>query len=293
MERRKFLQCAHLCGAGLLGLGTAASAQAGADGPLPKTPKPLTLRPYQLLCAVCSLGEEGSNSAQQYAKCREIRDAVRNNPDMPITLACHAGALYAYQDSGTKEDTPESEEFNRKRDLDVLQILGLAPGCTLPARAIFKTLLMGVSTVSGICGYQVVTGEAWKGCPKAASGNYERGYEKGIQRPSVPPPRTRRGNGAREEEIAGSALFRQRRARTAAHSRLCGMPVRRRTAAALQRGQSAGTDRTDPQPQPRHPDQNGRRRRLDDVPLVPAAIPSSIAAPTSGAPVNSTARNAT
>ncbi len=194
MERRQFLQCAHLCGAGLLGLGTAASAQAGADETAaPKPPKPLTLRPYQLLCVVCSLGEESSNSARQYAKCGEIRDAVRNNPDMPITLACHAGALYAYQDSGTTEDTPESEEFNRKRDLDVLQILGLAPGCTLPARALFKTLLMGVNTVSGICGYQVVTGEAWKGCPQAASGNYERGYEKGIQ--ALVPPRS-------EEEMA-------------------------------------------------------------------------------------------
>ena len=39
---------------------------------------------------------------------------------------------------------------------------------------------MGVSTVSGLCSYSRVTGEAWKGCPKAASGNYDRGYEKGI-----------------------------------------------------------------------------------------------------------------
>lgn len=194
MQRRKFLQCAHLCGAGLIGLGTAVSAQAGADdAAAPKSPKPLTLRPYQLLCVVCSLGEEGHSPASQYAKCQEVRDAVRRNPDTPITLACHAGALYAYQESGTQDDTPESEEFNRKRDLDVLQILGLAPGCTLPARALFKTLLMGVSTVSGICAYREVTGEAWKGCPKAASGNYERGYDKGIQ--ALAPPRT-------EEEMA-------------------------------------------------------------------------------------------
>jgi hypothetical protein len=30
-----------------------------------------------------------------------------------MTLACHAGDLYAYQESGTKEDTPESDEFIR------------------------------------------------------------------------------------------------------------------------------------------------------------------------------------
>jgi len=182
MERRKFLQCAHLCGAGLLGLGCAASAQdrpCENAGSQPQTP--LTLRPYQLLCTVCSLGEEGKAPAKQYEKAKQIREAVRKNPNRPVTLACHAGALYAYQDSGTQEDTPESDEFNRKRDLDVLQVLGFAPGCTLPARALFSTLLKGVSTVSGICGYSTVTGDAWKGCPLATSGNYERGYEKAIK----------------------------------------------------------------------------------------------------------------
>jgi hypothetical protein len=165
-----------------LGLGSVASAQdrpCQNAGSKPQTP--LTLRPYQLLCAVCSLGDEGKAPAEQYKKGRQIREAVRKNPDMPITLACRAGALYAYQDSGTKEDTPESDEFNRKRDLDVLQILGLSPGCTLTARALFSTLLKGVSTVSGICGYSTVTGEGWKGCPWAASGNYERGYEKAVK----------------------------------------------------------------------------------------------------------------
>lgn len=189
MQRRQFLQCAHLCGAELLAIGAVASAQADtAEAGSSQPWKSLTLRPYQLLCVVCSLGEEDTTSSEHYAKYREIRQAIRNHPDMPITLACHAGALYAYQDSGTKDDTPESEEFNRKRDLDVLQILDLAPGCTLPARALLKTLLMGLRTVSGICGYHTVTGEAWKGCAKAGSGNYERGCEKGIE--ALVPPRS-------------------------------------------------------------------------------------------------------
>jgi hypothetical protein len=133
------------------------------------------------LCTICSIGEEGKDSEKRYEKYRKIKDIVRKNPDIPMTLVCHAGDLYNYQESGTKGDTTEGEEFNRKRDLDVLQILGLTPGCTLPARAIFATLLKGVSTVSGICGYDTVTGEAWKGCPKAESGNYERGFEKATK----------------------------------------------------------------------------------------------------------------
>jgi hypothetical protein len=189
MERREQLQGANLCGVGPIGLGAVASAQAADAGEeaVLKSRTPLTIRPYQLLCTVCSLGEQGKEPVEQYEKCTPIRDAVRMNPDMPLTLACHAGDLYAYQESGTEDDTPESNEFNRKRDLDVLQILGMAPGCTLPARAFFKTLLMGVSTVSGLCNYHTVTGSAWKGCPKAASGNYERAYEKGIT--AVIPPR--------------------------------------------------------------------------------------------------------
>ena len=181
MERRKFLQCANLCGAGLLGLGSVASVQASPrEGAVSNTETPLALRPYQLLCTICSLGEEGKEPVRQYEKCQHIRETLRKEPDAPLTLACHAGPLYGYQDSGVADDTPESEEFNRKRDLDVLQILGLPPGCTLPARAFFSLLLKGVSTVSGICAYQNVTGEAWKGCPMAASGNYERGHDKAI-----------------------------------------------------------------------------------------------------------------
>jgi hypothetical protein len=183
MERRQFLQCANLCGAGLLGLGSVAAVRAaGSDEHAGATSdKPRTIRPYQLLCTICSLGHEGKESVPQYEKCRPVRDAVSKNPDMPLTLACHAGALYDYQEPETNEDTPEGEEFNKKRDLDVLQILDMAPGCTLPARALFTTLLRGINTVSDVCGYATVTGEAWKGCPKATSGNYERGHAKAVK----------------------------------------------------------------------------------------------------------------
>lgn len=204
MERREFLQCTNLCGIGLLGISSVAAAQATPhEKESSGMQTPLVIRPYQLLCTVCSLGEEGDASAKQYEKCRQIREAIRKNPNIPITLACSAGPLYSYQESGTEEDTPEGEEFNRKRDLDVLQILGLAPGCTLPARALFKTLLMGVSTTSGICAYDKAIGKAWQGCPKAASGNYERGFEKGIN--ALISPRTDEEM-AKEKEKSVEAL---------------------------------------------------------------------------------------
>jgi hypothetical protein len=166
-----------------------------------ETKQTLILRPYELLCTICSLGEEGKELSKRYDKYKLIREAVRKNPDIPITLNCHAGDLYAYQDSGTKDDTPEGEEFNRKRDLDVLQILDLTPGCTLPARALFSTLIKGINTVSGICGYNVVTGEVWKGCSKVESGNYERGYGKGIKETWYSQMSSELANPRKEEEM--------------------------------------------------------------------------------------------
>ena len=206
MKRDRLPHCADDSVEGLSGRGAVLSSPTGPQkNESSQKQAPLILRPYQLLCTVCSLGkesreeikgraaeegkeekkgkggEESAEQAKQYEKYNHILNAVRKNPDMPITLACSAGDLYAYQDSGTDDDTPESDEFNRKRDLDILQILDLAPGSTLPARTLFSTLLKGVRTVSGICGYGTVTGEAWEGCPKAESGNYERGYEKAAR----------------------------------------------------------------------------------------------------------------
>jgi hypothetical protein len=100
---------------------------------------------------------------------------------MPITLRCNVGDVFAYQDTGTADDTPEGAEFNEKRDLEILYKLNLIPGCTLPARIIFNRVLDTIEEVSGICGYPSLTSDSWKGCPKANSGDYERGREQGIE----------------------------------------------------------------------------------------------------------------
>jgi hypothetical protein len=132
---------------------------------------PLTVRPYQLLCAVCRIGE---------GKGGELLEAVREAPDRPLRIVCNAGDVYAYQDPGTGEDTPEGADYNRKRDLDILQRMSWPPGIVLPARTAFMMLLERIGTVEGTCGYETVTGEGWKGCAKAGSGYYEQGRAKGI-----------------------------------------------------------------------------------------------------------------
>jgi hypothetical protein len=138
----------------------------------------LRLRPYQLLCAVCLLGEDGLGAQDQ--KLKGILDKVRESPDMPISLVCNVGDVFVYQDPGTANDTLEGAEFNRCRDLEILYRLNVPPGVRLTARILFNRLLDRISTVSGICAYERVTSESWKGCPKAKSGCYEKAREKGI-----------------------------------------------------------------------------------------------------------------
>lgn len=146
----------------------------------------LTVRPYQLLCIVCSLGE--NDSGPRDARLKKLLKRIRGNPDIPIALRCNTADEFSYQAVGPKDDTREGLEFNRKRDMDILQRLDLAPGTILPARIVLGRLLKAISSVSGICGYAKVTSEAWRGCAQAKSGNYEKGHAKDIN--AIIPPRS-------------------------------------------------------------------------------------------------------
>ena len=149
---------------------------------------PLQVRPYQLLCVVCRNG--GADEAHVSPRAAEIAASLAAAPDAPMAVRCNAGDVYLYQDPGAAENMHGSEEFNRKRDLDILQRLNWAPGITLPARTAFLSLLSRIDTVAGICGYETVTAEAWRGCPNAHGGGYERGRELGVE--AIIPPRPAR-----------------------------------------------------------------------------------------------------
>lgn len=147
----------------------------------------LTVRPYQFLCVVCALGED--DAGPRDARLAELLRTIRSDPDMPVALRCNAGDEFHYQDPGTGDDTPEGAEFNRKRDMDILMRLDLVPGAILPARVLLGRLLKAIPSVTGICGYDTVTSEAWRGCSRAKSGYYEKGHAKGID--AIIPPRSR------------------------------------------------------------------------------------------------------
>jgi len=175
----------------------------------------LQLRPYELLCLVCSLGDE---ERRPEGKLAHALDTIHANPDIPITLVCTALDVYVYQDPGLADDTPEGADYNRKRDLDVLQRLDLAPGSTLPARTLLMRLLKHIPRVAGICGYETVTSEAWQGCASALAGFYERGQARGI---TAFIPSRDKDEMLRDKQLSVEAMERAERLAIRPHVAMC------------------------------------------------------------------------
>jgi hypothetical protein len=173
------------------------SAKAGPASPVTTySLRAIELRPYQLLCLVCMLGEQQSEAAQRepfeslneqpfwqnkHEFLTRVLQTMQAEPDLPVVLRCNAGGVFAFQDPGHAADSPEGEEFNQRRDLEILRQLDLAPGATLPARALLYRIQNHLKTVDGVCGSSSCTRcPAWQGCPKAQAGFYERGNKINI-----------------------------------------------------------------------------------------------------------------
>lgn len=189
ITRRAFARAGAVATLGLTSLETASAAESQQpDASTQQLPDAdiLEVRPYQLMCIVCRIGE-GQTEDLGDARLNEILAAVREDLMVPIRVCLNTESVYGYQNPGHAEDTSEGELFNAKRDLDIIQKLGLVPGDTRPAIDMFERLLLNVPTAKGVCGYETLTGDTWQGCPRAANGNYEKGHALGIK--AVIPPR--------------------------------------------------------------------------------------------------------
>ena len=135
----------------------------------------LKVRPYQLLCLICSFGENDSGPTDD--KLKKLLAQIRESPARPIMLNCNAGDAFSYQDPGVEDDTIRGSEFDRQRDLEILHKLDLMPGAILPAKAILFRLFDKIKTVSNLCGYAETISNEWIGCTKAQKGFYEKALQ--------------------------------------------------------------------------------------------------------------------
>jgi hypothetical protein len=176
MDRRAFAKA----GAGLAVAPFCPCCAQAAPPATPATPTALEVRPYQLMCVICRLGE-GCKEDLGNPRLTEILRTVRRDRKTPVRLRMNASMVYRYQNPGPAENTPEGPLFNVKRDLDILQRLGLAPGDARPAIDMFERVLASITTSQGICGSAAASDPAWRGCAKAGSGHYEKGRTAGIK----------------------------------------------------------------------------------------------------------------
>lgn len=177
----------------------------------------LEVRPYQLMCMVCRMGE-GRGEDLGDARLNEILKAVRQDRKRPVSLRCNVDTVYRYQNPGKAGDTGEGELFNAKRDLDILQKLGLVPGDARPAVDMLDRLLAKVPTARGICGYDAVTSETWRGCARAGSGCYEKGRAMGIK--AILAPRDPQEKAKAKQESA-AAIYHAKTLRIRPHHLIC------------------------------------------------------------------------
>ncbi|MFH0963756.1 MAG: hypothetical protein V2A58_07060 [Planctomycetota bacterium] len=149
----------------------------------------LDIRPYQLMCIVCRIGE-GASCDLASDRLDAILNVVRRDPALPLRLRCNVDAGYRFQNPGRAEDTTESELFNTKRDLEILKRLGLTPGATWPAIDLVRRLFAEIKSTRGICDYPGPPSPHWRSCRRAGSGFYEKGLALGFE--SVIPRRSER-----------------------------------------------------------------------------------------------------
>ncbi|MCX5642822.1 MAG: hypothetical protein NTY10_06320 [Candidatus Omnitrophica bacterium] len=177
----------------------------------------LTVRPYQLMCLACRIGA-GCTNDMKNDRLNEILKKIRANPALPVTLRCNVDSVYQYQNPGREDDTPGGELFNDKRDLDILQKLGLVPGATRPALDILDRLFEVVTVTEGICGDPASASAAWKGCPETKSGNYEKGRAQGVA--AIIAPRSEKVK-ARAKQKSVEAMYRADKLFIRPHHLMC------------------------------------------------------------------------
>ncbi|MBM3501133.1 MAG: hypothetical protein FJX74_20975, partial [Armatimonadetes bacterium] len=134
----------------------------------------LSVQPGQLLGAVCARGGLECPLLPP-EEARPLLDRLASDPTAAIRLLSDADEV-PHHTAFAPASAPAV--LNRKRDLDVLQRLGLMPGDTRRARYLYELLFSRIETPNGICAHDT---PGWEGCPHARSGVYERVRAQGWQ----------------------------------------------------------------------------------------------------------------
>ena len=149
----------------------------------------LFIRPHHFMCMTCFYGANMDNMAPiEEDNLYEAIIAIQKNPDIPVTpiqgpcMICppcpyydpKTNWCYLHVGIGMRDE---------KKDLDVLQALGLKYGDTMPAREFLALLYERFPSTKMICGYRdgIERSPSWRICDyPEGSERYRKGREAGL-----------------------------------------------------------------------------------------------------------------
>ena len=146
-----------------------------------------TIRPHILLCAVCQYGG-GTRPPYPADNLPELLELIlTKNPDLRIKFARQADWMMC---APCPQRVPALNACvnilgsgglsNEKRDLDMLQKLGLQFGSSMQARALFRLIFERIPTTQEICGRDNAAPSVWwDPCGEKNRTQGDSNYEKG------------------------------------------------------------------------------------------------------------------
>lgn len=154
------------------------------------------IRPSELMCIICRIGAAGVSDLGN-ERLNEIWNQIRENPREEMVLVPYDGSYF----SG--DVTAQNMLFHIRQDKEIMTQLttGLRAQPTAgPGLALLRSVRDQITSPQGICGYETVTSQGWKGCPQAKSGHYEKGRAKVEQLFFDTLPELYRSQEAKEQE---------------------------------------------------------------------------------------------
>lgn len=138
-----------------------------------KSGSKLTVRPSELMCCICRLGEGRSLDDLGNRRLTHIIQTIRRNPRIRTEWGLYAGNRY----NGRDAEAPEGVLLGLYRDAVIREgLTRLKPYNS--GIAMLTTVADQIKAPDGICCFESVSGPAWRGCSKARKGYYQKGCER-------------------------------------------------------------------------------------------------------------------
>lgn len=127
----------------------------------------IEIEPRMLLCLNC---KRGGGDVPCNIEIEELARKIENNPELHITMKG------AFDEVGSRTEIfNEQTPAERRKDLDVLQRLGLCFGDTRTARDLLYRITENIESLKGICEYITNQYGTWEECPLARESWYIKG----------------------------------------------------------------------------------------------------------------------